>query len=79
MDNTWIIKNCIHKCVNGAASSKQLLGDLLLNKMTPNRSFLACGIDYPGPTDIFKYGGRGDKTTNCYILLCVYFAIKALH
>lgn len=55
------------------------MGDLPLDRVSPNRPFSACGIDYAGPISILKHRGRGAKTTKGYIAFFICFATKALH
>ncbi|KAF8786020.1 TAF5-like RNA polymerase II [Argiope bruennichi] len=43
--------------------SKQKMGDLPEGRVTLNRPFFVCGIDYAGPISILKHRGRGAKTT----------------
>ncbi|XP_055928180.1 uncharacterized protein LOC129959385 [Argiope bruennichi] len=59
--------------------SKQKLGDLPEGRVTLNRPFFVCGIDYAGPISILKHRGRGAKTTKGYMVVFVCLATKALH
>ncbi|XP_055924772.1 uncharacterized protein LOC129956842 [Argiope bruennichi] len=59
--------------------SKQKMGDLPEGRVTLNRPFFVCGIDYAGPISILKHRGRGAKTTKGYMVVFVCFATKALH
>ncbi|KAF8795492.1 hypothetical protein HNY73_003336 [Argiope bruennichi] len=59
--------------------SKQKLGDLPERRLTINKPFFVCGIDYAGPISIMKHRGRLAKTTKDYIVVFVCFATKTLH
>ncbi|GFV23861.1 uncharacterized protein TNCV_960551 [Trichonephila clavipes] len=41
-----------------ATTSKQLMGDLPTNRVTPSRPFSVCGMDYAGPINILRYRGE---------------------
>ncbi|GFV80021.1 gag-pol polyprotein [Trichonephila clavipes] len=55
------------------------MGDLPKDRVILKRPFYCCGIDYAGPISVFKYRGRGAKTTKGCIVIFFYFATKALH
>ncbi|XP_054709241.1 uncharacterized protein LOC129218946 [Uloborus diversus] len=78
-----IIKKCIHNCVICCryrySVSKQIMGNLPVDRVTLTKPFSVCGVDYVGPVSILKHRGRGAKTTKGYIALFVCFATKALH
>ncbi|GBM53462.1 hypothetical protein AVEN_238322-1 [Araneus ventricosus] len=55
------------------------MGELSKDRVTPNRPFSVCGIDYAGPISVLKHRGRRPKTMKGYIVIFVCFATKALH
>lgn len=79
-----IIRKIVHNCVtctrHKARTATQLMGNLPLNRITPNRPFSKCGVDYCGPFDLRVTRGRGNvKTTKAWIAVFVCFAVKAIH
>ncbi|GFW20943.1 integrase catalytic domain-containing protein [Trichonephila clavipes] len=56
-----------------------LMGDLPKHRVTLERPFFSCGIDYAGPVLIKCNKGRGTKSTKGYIALFVCLATKAVH
>ncbi|GFT39101.1 hypothetical protein TNCV_3401361 [Trichonephila clavipes] len=55
------------------------MGNLPKHRVTLERPFFSCGIDYAGPVLIKCNKGRGTKSTNGYIALFVCLASKAVH
>ncbi|GFR28978.1 hypothetical protein TNCT_306561 [Trichonephila clavata] len=55
------------------------MGNLPKHRVTLERPFLSCGIDYAGPVLIKCNKGRGTKSTKGYIALFVCLATKAIH
>ncbi|GFS85305.1 integrase catalytic domain-containing protein [Trichonephila clavipes] len=56
-----------------------MLGNLPKHRVTLERLFFSCGIDYVGPVLIKYNKGRGTKSTKGYIALFVCLATKAVH
>jgi hypothetical protein len=86
----WIIggKRLINKCVNKclkchrfktSVPTSQLMGNLPAHRVTLERPFFSCGIDYAGPISIKFNKGRGAKSTKGYIALFICLATKAVH
>ncbi|GFQ86948.1 hypothetical protein TNCT_333541 [Trichonephila clavata] len=55
------------------------MGNLPKHRVTLERPFFSCGIDYAGPVLIKCNKGRGTKSTKGYIALFVCLATKAVH
>ncbi|GFX69243.1 integrase catalytic domain-containing protein [Trichonephila clavipes] len=55
------------------------MGNLPKHRVTLERPFFRCGIDYAGPVLIKYNKGRGTKSTKGYIALFVCLATKAVH
>ncbi|GFS52442.1 integrase catalytic domain-containing protein [Trichonephila clavipes] len=54
-------------------------GQFAKHRVTLERPFFSCGIDYAGPVLIKCNKGRGTKSTKGYIALFVCLATKAVH
>ncbi|GFV68772.1 integrase catalytic domain-containing protein [Trichonephila clavipes] len=54
-------------------------GQFTKHRVTLERPFFSCGIDYAGPVLIKCNKGRGTKSTKGYIALFVCLATKAVH
>ncbi|GFV28264.1 integrase catalytic domain-containing protein [Trichonephila clavipes] len=85
-----LINKCIRKCLKYAnvfkllkfktsTTTPQLMGNLPKHRVTLERPFFSCGIDYAGPVLIKCNKGRGTKSTKGYIALFVCLATKAVH
>ncbi|GFU41244.1 integrase catalytic domain-containing protein [Trichonephila clavipes] len=55
------------------------MGNLPKHRVTLERLFFSCGIDYVGPVLIKCNEGRGTKSTKGYIALFVCISTKAVH
>ncbi|GFW87890.1 integrase catalytic domain-containing protein [Trichonephila clavipes] len=55
------------------------MGNLPKHRVTLERPFFSCGIDYAGPVLIKCNKGRGTKSTKRYIALFECLSTKALH
>ncbi|GFV41918.1 integrase catalytic domain-containing protein [Trichonephila clavipes] len=87
----WIVgsrKKIINKCIRKrlkcnkfktSTTTPQLMGKLPKHRVTLERTFFSCGIDYAGPVLIKCNKGRGTKATKGYIALFVCLATKAVH
>ncbi|GFX01249.1 integrase catalytic domain-containing protein [Trichonephila clavipes] len=65
--------------VTNSKHPPQLMGNLPKHRVTLERPFFSCGIDYAGPVLIKCNKGRGAKSTKGYIALFVCLATKAVH
>ncbi|GFV88962.1 integrase catalytic domain-containing protein [Trichonephila clavipes] len=65
--------------VTNSKHPPQLMGNLPKHRVTLERPFFRCGIDYAGPVLIKCNKGRGTKSTKGYIALSVCLATKAVH
>ncbi|GFX24831.1 integrase catalytic domain-containing protein [Trichonephila clavipes] len=65
--------------VTNSKHPPQLMGNLPKHRVTLERPFFSCGIDYAGPVLIKCNKGRGTKSTKGYIALFVCLATKAVH
>ncbi|GFT68116.1 hypothetical protein TNCV_5003331 [Trichonephila clavipes] len=79
-----LINKCIRKCLKcnkfkTSTTTQQLMGNLPKHRVTLERPFFSCGIDYAGPVLIKCNKGRGTKSTKGYIALFVCLATKAVH
>lgn len=89
LQNFWIvkgkrlIKNYIRKCIvcqrYNLKPNVQLMGNLPKQRVTLERPFYNCGVDYAGPIILKFNNGRNSKTTKGYIALFVCLATKAFH
>ncbi|GFU12127.1 integrase catalytic domain-containing protein [Trichonephila clavipes] len=55
------------------------MGNLPKHRVTLERPFFSCGIDYAGPVLIKCNKGRGTKSTKGYVALFVCLATKVVH
>ncbi|GFU51157.1 integrase catalytic domain-containing protein [Trichonephila clavipes] len=79
-----LINKSIRKCLKcnkfkTSTTTPQLMGNLPKHRVTLERPFFSCGIDYAGPVLIKCNKGRGTKSTKGYIALFVCLATKAVH
>ncbi|GFT76069.1 integrase catalytic domain-containing protein [Trichonephila clavipes] len=79
-----LINKCIRKCLKcnkfkTSTTTPQLMGNLPKHRVTLERPFFSCGIDYAGPVLIKCNKGRGTKSTKGYNALFVCLATKAVH
>lgn len=78
-----LIKCVIDKCVKcfryRCAVQKQLMGQLPRYRITPNRPFLNCGVDFAGPFETKKFKGRCNSFYKSYFAIFVCFSTKAVH
>lgn len=64
-----------HRCI----AQSQLMGQLPQLRVTPNRPFLNCGVDFGGPFDLKRFRGRCQSSVKGYFAIFVCFATKAVH
>ncbi|GFT74785.1 integrase catalytic domain-containing protein [Trichonephila clavipes] len=62
-----------------STTTPQLMGNLPKHRVTLERPYFSCGIDYAGSVLIKYNKGRGTKFTKGYIALFICLAIKAVH
>lgn len=74
-----IVHNCIVCFKQKAAISRQLMGNLPSQRITPNRVFSQVGCDFAGPFLVRRHKGRGGTVEKTYISLYICFATKAIH
>ncbi|GFV57120.1 integrase catalytic domain-containing protein [Trichonephila clavipes] len=84
VESRKLINKCIRKCLKcnkfkTSTTTPQLMGNLPKHRVTLERPFFSCGIDYAGPVLIKCNKGRGTKSTKGYIALFVCLATKAVH
>ncbi|GFY35637.1 integrase catalytic domain-containing protein [Trichonephila clavipes] len=65
--------------VTNSKHPPQLMGNLPKHRVTLERPFFSCGIDYAGPVLIKCNKSRGTKSTKGYIASFVCLATKAVH
>lgn len=74
------IKNRCVKCFRQrCVTQQQLMGQLPKYRITPNRPFLNCGVDFAGPFEIKKFRGRCKSVYKSYFAIFVCFSTKAVH
>lgn len=77
------VKNVTQKCVRcfklKPKISQQLMSDLPPSRISQNRPFKICGVDYCGPFMIRNKNQRGRANVKAYIAVFVCFATKAVH
>ncbi|GFV52584.1 integrase catalytic domain-containing protein [Trichonephila clavipes] len=62
-----------------STTTPQLIGNLPKHRVTLERPFFSCGIDYAGPVLIKCNKDQGTKSTKGYIALFVCLATKGVH
>ncbi|XP_055909573.1 uncharacterized protein LOC129944268 [Eupeodes corollae] len=83
MGSRNIVRKVIHRCkpcfMQRKATCEQLMGNLPLQRIQPNRAFTDTGCDYAGPLTIKLNRGRKPKLLKAYIALFICFSTKAIH
>lgn len=78
-----LIKFVTNRCVKcfrqRCIAQQQLMGQLPRERITPNRPFLNCGVDFAGPFEIKKFRGRCQSHYKSYFAIFVCFSTKAVH
>ncbi|CAK9814055.1 hypothetical protein ANTPLA_LOCUS8052 [Anthophora plagiata] len=87
-DRFWVVsgkrlvKGVLRKCVacfkTNPTSPQYKMGNLPADRVTPDRAFSTCGIDYAGPF-LIRGRGRARASEKTYICLFVCFVTKATH
>ena len=85
----WIVgvkalaKKCYRSCVTcirySTKATSQLMGQVPLSRVTPNKPFFTSGVDYAGPINIRVSKGRGNKSYKGYVALFVCMSTRAVH
>ncbi|GFT87005.1 integrase catalytic domain-containing protein [Trichonephila clavipes] len=75
-----LINKCIRKCLKcnkfkTSTTTPQPMGNLPKHRVTLERPFFSCGIDYAGPVLIKCNKGRGTKSTKGYIALFLHYVV----
>lgn len=74
-----ILSNCVICFKVKPVTVDTLLGQLPLNRITPSRPFLNCGVDYAGPFFIKAGLPRSKQLLKTYLCVFVCLSTKALH
>lgn len=74
-----VLKNCIVCFKVKPLTVDTLLGQLPLNRITPSRPFLNCGVDYAGPFLIKTGLPRSKQLLKSYLCVFVCLSTKAVH
>ncbi|XP_048487281.1 uncharacterized protein LOC105396586 isoform X1 [Plutella xylostella] len=78
-----LAKKILHKCMRCARFRPKyiqpIMADLPTDRTNLEFPFITTGIDYAGPVMIANRKGRGCTLLKSYILICVCFAVKAVH
>ena len=73
------IRNCVICRKHSARVESQVMGDLPLERITPDLPFEKVGVDYAGPFYV-KYGYvRKLTVVNTYVSVFVSLSVKAVH
>ena len=74
-----VVFNCIPCFKLRKTTTTQLMGDLPVPRVTANRAFLHCGLDYAGPVSIKMSKGRKPKIGKAWFAIFVCLSTKAIH
>lgn len=78
-----LVKYLNNRCVRcfrlRCKAQQQLMGILPKYRITPNRPFLNCGVDFAGPFEIKKYKGKCAQLIKSYFAIFICFSTKAIH
>lgn len=77
VNSVWY--NCVRSFRFRCQVQNQLMGQLPKFRVTPNRPFLNCGVDFGGPFDLKRFRGRCPSSVKGYFAIFVCFATKAVH
>ena len=73
-----VLRKCI-KCFRAKpVTTEYIMGNLPTARVTPNRPFFVCGVDYAGPYNLGERA-RSHVTYKAYICIFVCFVTKAIH
>lgn len=88
-DSIWPIngrrlaRNTVHKCVtcrrHQGRAIHPIMGNLPVQRVTPDFPFKTVGVDFAGPFYILNKRGRGARTIKAYLCLFICFRFKCLH
>lgn len=73
-----IVRSCIHCVRYRPTLMKQLMGSLPKERVTVNRPFSKCGVDFCGPIPTYLRI-RGKPPTKSYLAVFICLSIKAVH
>lgn len=74
-----VLNRCVKCFRQRCAAQNQLMGQLPQLRVTPNRAFLNCGVDFAGPFTLKRFKGRCQSSVKGYFAIFVCFATKAVH
>lgn len=74
-----IVNHCITCFRQRCSSQQQQMGLLPAPRVTPNRPFLNCGVDFAGPIELKKFKGRCNSHYKSYFAIFICFSTKAIH
>jgi len=78
-----LIKQVVRKCVictrQKAQTCRQMMAQLPTCRVTPNRPFAQCGVDYAGPVSLKTQLSRGCRTYKGWVALFICMATRAIH
>lgn len=74
-----IIHNCVHCARWNPKKLQPIMGDLPESRVTPNRTFASCGMDYAGYFNVKTGPRRNSPITKGYLLVIVCFFTKCVH
>ncbi|XP_053617910.1 uncharacterized protein LOC128679591 [Plodia interpunctella] len=74
-----VVNNCVRcKRIAGKTLAPKM-GNLPVQRITPDHPFLSVGVDYAGPFLILNRRGRGSQLIKCYLCLFVCLRYKCVH
>lgn len=75
----FIVNRCV-KCFRlSCKAQEQQMGVLPKVRVTPNRPFLNCGVDFAGPFELKRFKGRCRQFEKAYFAIFTCFTTKACH
>lgn len=75
----FIVNRCV-KCFRlRCKAQEQQMGLLPKARVTPNRPFLNCGVDFAGPFELKRFKGRCKQFEKAYFAIFTCFSTKACH
>ena len=73
-----VLRSCLICFKVRPRTPQQLMGNLPKDRVSSQRPFSICGIDFCGPVYV-KQGGRSTQLIKAYIAVFVCFIVKAVH
>lgn len=74
-----IYQKCVRCIRHSGKAATQQMASLPSIRITPERAFLNCGLDYAGPIQVRMSKGRGYKSSKGYIAIFICLITKAIH